>query len=268
VNGNRTNLGLQNPTAAVIHDAANGNGGFGSLIYNSGANDQLRMVGQIRRDFYQVPFSPIDPNTQGQYLHDVNREADSFLTFSWLHTLNPGLVTSVSPFYHFNRANYESSPMDLPSSATEKRSSSYAGGQASVSWVQKANNLRAGLYSFAQQDHQSFGLIYNDKSAPSLNPPDVERPLGSLVAAYFEDQIKPTSWLTLNGGVRQTHFSGGVVENTASPNIGVSVRLPKLNWIVHGFYGHFYQAPPLVTASGPLLQFCDRAESWFRSPSR
>jgi hypothetical protein len=255
LNGNRTNLGLQTPTAAVIHDAANGNGGFGSLIYNTGANDQLRMVGQVRRDFYQVPFSPNDPNTQGQYLHDVNREADSFLTFSWLHTLNPGLVTTVSPFYHFNRANYESSPLDLPSSATEKRSSSYAGGQASLSWVRRRNNLRAGVYGFAQQDHQSFGLIYNDQSAPSLNPPDAERPAGSLTAVYFEDQIKPTSWLTLNGGIRQTHFSGAAVEDAASPNVGVSVRLPKLNWIVRGFYGHFYQAPPLLTASGPLLQF-------------
>jgi hypothetical protein len=246
VNGNRTNLGLQNPTSAVIHDAANGNGVFGSLIYNAGASDQLRMVGQTRRDFYQVP---------GQDLHDVNREADSFLTFSWLHTLNPGLVTTVSPFYHYNRANYESSPLDLPSSATERRSSSYAGGQASLSWVQKANNLRAGVYTFAQRDNQTFGLVYNDQSAPSLNPPDVERPSGSLAAAYFEDQIKPTSWLTLNAGLRQTHFSGAVVENAASPNAGLSARLPKLHWIVRGFYGHFYQAPPLLTASGPLLQF-------------
>jgi len=28
-----------------------------------------------------------------------------------------------------------------------------------------------------------------------------------------------------------------------------------VNWIVRGFYGHFYQAPPLLTASGPLLDF-------------
>jgi hypothetical protein len=255
VNGTRTNLGLQNPTTAVVHDAANGNGGFGSLIYNAGTKDQLRIVGQIRRDFYQVPFNPNDPNTQGQYLRDVNREADSFLTFSWLHTLNPGLVATISPFYHYNRANYESSPLDLPSSATEKRSSNYAGGQASLSWVQKANNLRAGIYSFAQRDNQSFGLIYNDHSAPSLDPPDVERPSGSVAAVYIEDQIKPTSWLTLNGGIRQTHFSGALVENAASPSLGLSVRLPKVHWIVHGFYGHFYQAPPLLTASGPLLQF-------------
>jgi len=255
VSGNRTNLGLQTPTSAVIRDAANGIGGFTSLIYNADSQDQLRLVAQIRHDSYQVPFDPNDPNTQGTFLHDVNRETDSFVTFSWVRTFSPGLMLTVSPFYHFNRADYESSPADLPSSATEKRSSKYEGGQAVISWVKDRNNLRAGIYGFAQQDNQLFGLIFNDNSAPNLNPPDVETPVGSLVAVYAEDQLKATSWLTLNAGLRQTHFSGGVVENATSPRVGASVRIPKLNWVFRGFYGHFYQAPPLITASGPLLQF-------------
>lgn len=255
VSGNRTNLGLQTPTSAVIHDAGNGFGGFTSLIYNADSQDQLRLVAQIRRDYYQVPFDPNDPNTQGTFLHDVNRETDSFVTFSWVRTFSPGLMLTVSPFYHFNRADYESSPSDLPSSATEKRSSKYEGGQAVLSWVKDRNNLRAGIYGFAQQDDQLFGLIFNDNSSPNLNPPDVENPVGSLVAVYAEDQLKATSWLTLNAGLRQTHFSGGVVENATSPRVGASVRIPKLNWVFRGFYGHFYQAPPLLTASGPLLQF-------------
>jgi outer membrane receptor protein involved in Fe transport len=255
VSGNRTNLGLQTPTSAVIHDAANGVGGFTSLIYNADSQDQLRLVAQIRRDYYQVPFDPNDPNTQGTFLHDVNRETDSFVTFSWVRTFSPGLMLTVSPFYHFNRADYESSPADLPSSATEKRSSNYEGGQAVISWVKDRNNLRAGIYGFAQQDNQLFGLIFNDNSAPNLSPPDVETPVGSLVAVYAEDQLKATSWLTLNAGLRQTHFSGGVTENATSPRVGASVRIPKLNWVFRGFYGHFYQAPPLLTVSGPLLQF-------------
>jgi outer membrane cobalamin receptor len=254
VSGNRTNLGLQTPTSAVIHDAGNGFGGFTSLIYNADSQDQLRLVAQIRRDSYQVPFDPNDPNTQGAFLHDVNRETDSFVTFSWVRTFSPGVMLTVSPFYHFNRADYESSPSDLPSSATEKRSSKYEGGQVTMSWVKDRNNLRAGIYGFAQQDNQLFGLIFNDNSAPNLNPPDVETPVGSLVAVYAEDQLKATSWLTLNAGLRQTHFSGGVVENATSPRVGASVRIPKLNWVFRGFYGHFYQAPPLITASGPLLQ--------------
>jgi outer membrane cobalamin receptor len=256
VSGNRTNLGLQTPTSAVIHDAANGFGGFTSLIYNADSQGQLRLVAQIRRDFYQVPFDPNDPNAQGTFLHDVNRETDSFVTFSWVRTFSPGLMLTVSPFYHFNRAYYESIPSDLPSSTTEKRSSNYEGGQATVSWVKDRNNLRVGFYGFAQQDNQLFGLIFNDDSgSQNLDPPEVEKPVGSLVAVYAEDQLKATSWLTLNAGVRQTHFSGGVVENQTSPRVGASLRIPKLNWVFRGFYGHFYQAPPLLTPSGPLLQF-------------
>src|SRR5467141_4816877 len=106
---NRTNLGLETPTSAVIHDAANGQSGFGSLIYNLGSQDQLRLVTSVRRDFYQVPFDPNNPeNEPGDFFRDVNRESDAFVAFSWVHTFNTGLLTTISPFYHFNRADFES----------------------------------------------------------------------------------------------------------------------------------------------------------------
>jgi len=262
LNGNRTNLGLQTPTSAVIHDAANGFGGFTSLMYNLNSQNQLRLVAQTRRDFYQVPFDPNDPDTQDQFLQDANREKDSFVTLSWVRTLSSGLVFTVSPFYHYNGANYESSPLDLPSSTTQNRSSNYEGGQATVTWVENRNNLRAGLYAFAQQDSQLFSLIFNcptpptaacpETSASNLTPTKVN-PIGSLTALYVEDEFRANSWLTVSAGLRQTHFSGNVVENATSPRVGASLRIPKLNWVFRGFYGRFYQAPPLLTLSGPLL---------------
>ncbi|HET8923349.1 MAG TPA: TonB-dependent receptor [Candidatus Acidoferrum sp.] len=273
LNGNRTNLGLQPPTAAVIHDAANGFGGFTSFIYNADSQNQLRLVAQSRRDFYQVPFDPNDPNIPpGQFLHDANRENDSFVAFSWVRTFNPGLMLTVSPFFHHNSANYDSVPQDLPSSATEHRSSNYSGGQATLSWVEKRNSLRVGLYGFAQQDHQSFGLICNDPAACNSFS-EIDNPSGGLVAVHGEDQLKATSWLTLNAGFRQTHFDGGkpqanstsaaVIENATSPRVGASVRIPKLNWVFRGFYGHFYQAPPLLSLSGPVLQAATNQNSTF-----
>jgi outer membrane receptor protein involved in Fe transport len=259
--GSRTNLGLETPTSVVLHDAANGFGGFASLIYNAGAHDQLRLIAQSRRDFYQIPFDPHDPNTVGQFLHDSNRETDSFAAFSWVHTFNRGLLLTVSPFFHHNRANYESSIQDIPSSATERRSSDYAGGQASVSWIENRNSFRAGLYGFAQQDHQSFQLACHDASCSSLSEMDI--PSGSQVAIYVDDQFKLNSWLTLDGGLRQTHFSGGLTENSSSPRVGASLRIPKMNWTFRGFYGHFYQAPPLITLAGPVLQAINGQNSTF-----
>jgi outer membrane cobalamin receptor len=252
LSGNRTNLGLQTPTSALIHDAANGYGGFVSLIYNADPQDQLRFVAQARRDFYQVPFDANNPLLDpGTMLRDVNRENDSFAAFSWVRTFSPGLVLTVSPFFHYNSADYASDPNDFHSAATQNRSSKYEGGQATISWVKGRNNARLGLYSFAQQDAQFFHVVYNDGS-PKVSPLS-QNPDGSLMAAYAEDQFKVTSRLTLSGGLRQTHFSGGVVENATSPRAGASLRIPRLNWVFRGFYGHFYQAPPLGTLSGPAL---------------
>jgi outer membrane receptor protein involved in Fe transport len=257
LSGNRTDLGLQTPTSKVIHDQANGYGGFTSLTYNVDSQDQLRFVAQARRDFYQVPFDPQDPNpvTAGTYLKDANRETDSYALLSWVRTFSPGLVLTVSPFFHHNTANYQSSPFDLRNSATENRTSNYEGGQATLQWIEKRNNLRVGLFGFAQQDDQLFGLICNQPvDCADINPPVTSHPNGNLIAAYAEDQFKITSWLSVNAGVRQTHFSGDIVENVISPRVGGSLRIPKINWVFRAFYGHFYQAPPLVTVSGPLLQ--------------
>jgi len=258
VNGNRSDLGLQTPTSAVIHDQANGYGGFSSMTYNVDAQNQLRLVAQLRQDFYQIPITP------GQVQSDSNKERDGFVLFSWVRTFSPGLVLTVSPFYHYNNVSYESKPFDQPSSATETLSSNYEGGQANLSWIAKRNNLRAGVYGFAEQATQLFGLLCNEpESCNNVNPPVTTSPAGGLAAAYVEDQIKLTSWFSVNGGIRQTHYSAEVVENASSPRVGASLRIPKLNWVFRAFYGHFYQAPPLSTISGPLLDVANNQNLGF-----
>ena len=88
------------------------------------------------------------------------------------------------------------------------------------------------------------------------NPPLADRvqEWGNVEAIFLEDQFKATSWLTLNGGVRLTHFGSGISENAVDPRIGAAIRIPKLGWVLRGFYGRYYQAPPLLTVSGPLLE--------------
>src|SRR6267154_303820 len=163
--GSRTNLGLETPTSAVIHDAASGYSGFGSLMYNIGSKDQLRLVSSARRDFYQVPFDPGNPgNAPGEVLRDANRESDAFAAFSWVHTFNAGLLLTVSPFYHFNRADFESNAADFPTATTDNHSSKYGGGQGTLAYVKGRNNARAGIYGFGQQDNELLGVIFNDSS--------------------------------------------------------------------------------------------------------
>ena len=265
VNANRSNLGLQTPVPQVVHDAENGYGGFGSLIFNVDPSNQLRLVTSLRKDYYQIPYDPfpydiennlVNGQLTGQYpsldLRDGQHEGDAFVNFSWVHTFNSKTLVTVSPFYHYNQANYDSLPSDLPSATTDHRTSAYAGGQASFSANVAGNNLQVGLYSFYQRDNQLFG--FNDGSPSSFT--DREHPSGSLAAFFLDDKFKPVPWLTLSAGIRPTHFSGGVAENAISPRFGAAVNVPRLHWTLRAFYGHYYQAPPLITVSGPLLAFC------------
>ena len=259
LSGNRSNLGLETPISQVFHDAENGIGGFGSLIYNASPKDQLRFVASLRRDYYQIPYDP-NPNdaensqfnTSG--LRDNQQEADALTIFSWVHTFNADAVLTVSPFYHYNSANYTSSPSDTPIATTDYRASNYGGGQATVLFALPKNNVQAGVYTFAQHDNQTFGLIFNDGSG---NAPvhDVEPVNGALEAVFLEDKFTVAPWLTLTAGVRYTHFSANITENATDPRVGAALRVPRLKWILHAYYGRFYQAPPLASIAGPLLEF-------------
>ena len=268
VNANRSDLGIQTPVPQVVHDAENGYGGFGSLIYNVDPSNQLRLVGSTRRDYYQIPYDPFPNDIENaplagngfmaQYpsigLRDGDHESDALANFSWVHTFNTKLLLTVSPFFHYNAADYASSASDFPVATTQNRGSTYGGGQVSFSANLPMNTLQAGVYSFYQRDNELFGVAFNDGSG---NAPfaDREQPTGSLAAFFVDDKFKPASWLTLTAGMRPTHFSGGVSESAISPRFGIAVNVPHLNWTFRAFYGHYYQAPPLITASGPLLEF-------------
>ena len=76
---------------------------------------------------------------------------------------------------------------------------------------------------------------------------------GGLASVFVNDKFKVTSWLTLIAGLRQTHFTADIVENATDPRFGGAVKVPYLNWVFRAFYGYYYQAPPLVTATGALL---------------
>jgi hypothetical protein len=248
LSGNRSDLGLATPTSPVIHDRADGFGGFGSLIYNRTPKDQFRLVAAARRDDYQIPNSPDD---QERGVRDRDQERDALVNFSWVHAARPGLLLTVAPFYHFNRANYIGGPADPELSSLDKLDTQYGGAQVSLSGMSRRHNARVGVYSYGEHDSRVFGLTATDGAALALK--QQVSPSGGLVAAFLEDQFKINQWLTISGGVRLSHFQGAVSENAADPRIGAAVRVPHLNWVLRGFYGRFYQAPPLSTVSGPLL---------------
>jgi outer membrane receptor for ferrienterochelin and colicin len=255
VNGNRSDLGIETPVAQIIHDSEYGYGGFATLIFDAAPDDQLRAVLSARRDNYNIPNSP------GDLLDDVQRETDAFAILSWAHTLSADAVLTTALFAHYNEANLDAAPNDVPISTTDQRSSTYVGGQETLRLHFSQNDVQFGVLGFGQRDTDVFNVLFNDGS----NAPFYQKatPSGALEAAYIEDTLKATSWLSLTAGVRQTHFAGGVVENATSPRLAATVQLPGINWILRGFWGKFYQAPPLTTLSGPLLEFAQNSDLGF-----
>jgi hypothetical protein len=252
INANRSEYGLETPVRQVLHDQSNGFGGFASLIFNANPKDQFRFVTALRRDFFQVPNNQA---AQDAGIRDVERERDAFINFSWVRTINTKLLLTVSPFYHYNRAAFIGGPNDTPVIARDERSSQYGGTQVVLSALTRQHNARAGLYGFWQRDSAFFSLRGDDGNGNPVDLQQRENPHGNLSAFFVEDQYKPVSWLTLSGGLRYTRFHGSLTESATSPRAGVAVRIPRVNIVLHGFYGRFYQAPPLSTISGPLLQF-------------
>jgi TonB dependent receptor/Carboxypeptidase regulatory-like domain/TonB-dependent Receptor Plug Domain len=263
LNGNRSNYGLQTPISQVFHDAENGYGGFTSLIFNPDPKNQFRVVASLRQDYYQIPIDP-DPNSTGNQileeagespsygLRDAEREPDGYVIFSWVHTFSPNTLLTVSPFYHYNAADYQGGPNDYPVISTVDQRANYAGMQAVFNESFWKNDFQAGIYGFFQHQYNYFNNQFTDGSENF--PPSSIAVNGGVAAQFFDDKFKVTSLLTLIVGLRQTEFrSSSISENATDPRFGGAFRIPRLNWVFRGFYGHYYQAPPLVTATGALL---------------
>ena len=279
LNGNRSQYGLQTPIGQVVNDASNGVGGFASFIFNPDPKNQYRLVTQLRRDYYQIPIDP-DPNSSGNQIllgagvspsngqHDAEREPDGYVAFSWVHTFNPNALITVSPFYHYNGADYLGGPNDPAEITDVTQTAQYLGAQIALNSTFWRNDVQAGVYGFYQRQYNYFsnaGFLFEGVQFPTIQPSSIGAN-GGVAAEFINDKFKVTSWLTLMAGVRVTEFSSGaptsavtqsVSETDADPRFGVAIRIPRLNWVFRGFYGYYYQAPPLSTATSPLqnLQF-------------
>ena len=265
--GSRSNYGLATPVASVYHDATNSESGFVSLIRNQTPKDQLRLNGQYRQDYFDVPYDPSSTDyecTSGYYcssgLRDAQSERDSFVIANWVHTFSPKALLSFAPFYHLNQSNYNSLPTDLPVSTTWHQTSNYVGGQADGHLDLGPNSFSAGIYSFYQQENDLFGVQVNDGSAPS-EPNQPASAGAALFEFYLSDHLRLGQYITLLGGERFSFFDGGYNEAATYPRIGATVEIPRLHWVLRGFYGHFFQPAPLLTISQSVLNYASNLSS-------
>jgi outer membrane receptor protein involved in Fe transport len=249
VDGSRSELGLGTPVSQVIHDQDSGVGGFLSLLFNPSAKDQLRWIASLREDHYQIPN---DPDAQAAGVRDIDLEKDDLVGFQWAHSFTDGVTFTLSPYFHYNNAQYLGGPQDTPFILRDNTRSNYLGARSVLEAQNARNSARAGVEVWGQHDNTFFGLTSNPGTGV-LNQREVQ--WANSDALFLEDQYKATSWFTLDLGIRLTHYTGLVNENAASPRIGGGIRIPRLNWSLHGYYAYYYQPPPLDSLAGPALQF-------------
>jgi hypothetical protein len=268
--GNRSDYGLSPPTGVTVHDAANGYGGFLSLIDNRTPKDQLRLVTQLRTDFFEIPYDPNPKSLENQEydsygLRDAQHELDGLVAFTWAHSFSASGAGSgllqISPFYHYNSADYAPKLTDYPVATTSNRASNYGGLQTSVGGEIAGNTLQAGLYSFGQRDNDTFGSVFNDGSYSNFSINDAAA--GGVVEEFFSDNYKAAPWLTMIAGIRGAQFRSSIADNAVDPRFGVALEVPKLHWVFRAFYGRFYQPPPLLTASGPIVGYANSENTAF-----
>jgi outer membrane receptor protein involved in Fe transport len=249
VDGSRSQLGLAPPVSQVIHDQNSGVGAFFSFFYNPSAKDQLRWIVSLREDHYQIPNGQDD---QAAGIRDLDLERDYLAGFHWTHSFSDGVTFTLSPYFHYNSAQYVGGPNDNPFVLNDNSRSNYFGARSVFQAQKKKHSARAGIEAWGQHDNTFFGLTANPGGSV-LN--QAERHWANSTAVFFEDQYKVNAWLTLDLGIRLTHYSGLLNENAADPRLGAAIRIPRLNWTLHGYYAYYYQPPPLDSLAGPALDF-------------
>jgi hypothetical protein len=265
--GSRSNYGLATPVPQILHDATNSGSGFVSILRNQTPRDQIRLDAQYRQDFFQVPYDP-NPNDweqASQYyesygLRDGQTERDSFVIANWVHTFSPKVLASFAPFYHLNQANYDSPSTDFPVATTWHQQSNYVGGQGDTRIEVGPNTFSSGVYTFYQAENDLFGVTVNDGTGAS-QPNTPANAGAALFEYYIDDHLRLGQYVTLLGGERCSIYHGGFNETAIYPRIGATIEIPRLHWVLRGFYGHFFQPAPLETISSSVLNYASNLPS-------
>jgi hypothetical protein len=269
--GSRSNYGLATPVTSIFHDSTNSQSAFVSLIRNQTPVDQIRLNAQYRQDYFQIPFDPslMDWEAVSNYynsygLRDGQTERDSFVIANWVRTLSPKALFSVAPFYHLNQANYDSPASDSPVATTWHQGSNYVGGQGDVRADAGPNNFSGGIYAFYQRESDLFGVESKGECLTSIPPSPCNTPASASAAlfeGYLSDHLHLGQNITLLGGMRFSNYHAGLNESAAYPRIGATVEIPRIHWVLRGFYGHFFQPAPLLTVSQSVLNYAGQQQS-------
>ena len=137
----------------------------GHLVAGGLLPDPLRSGSQLNRK------SAVGGGGVPSYgLRDGEHERDGYVAFSWVHTFNPNTLLTVSPFYHYNSADYQGGANDYPVISTTNQAANYGGLQATLdaNVLEKRSSSRSVRIRLSTNTTSS---ITNSRTAVKTSPP-------------------------------------------------------------------------------------------------
>ncbi len=254
----RTNRGIDSPTFDPIHDSSNQSNQFLRTITNVGPRDTLAFSASNNDATFQIPINtqagnPNDPLTVPPGTNDVQHEYDNFLNLVYTNNAaNGNAYTQIATWYRYDRVRYLGDiANDLAGGLdglNQDRHSNFEGIRLTHFHVFGANAVKAGIdeavENFSGNEHISyFNTDANgNPSGPQQNFFDNSAQRGSQLGAYIEDKWTPTTYLSVQGGLRYDHSTGYTSGAQLSPRIEINGQIDPQD-ILHAYYGRLYAAP-------------------------
>ena len=89
---------------------------------------------------------------------------------------------------------------------------------------------------------------------------------GGLEEIFISDRFKPTSWLTLIAGFRQSHFTADLSrENAVDPRVGIAVQIPRLELGLPRVLGPLLSGSAALDRHWPVARFGEQPECRVRA---
>ena len=226
---------------------------FGQIEWTATDTDRISAGWGVGRAEFDVPNND-DQEDAGQ--DQRQRVGQAFVSATWQRTWRASIVTQ-SAFYHRRAdATLDGSPQDTPLEAHADRTLSRTGVLFAVTKQQQAHLIKAGLEWQRLSLDEVFGFAITDaeeaKEAGFRDEALVfdgdnpfafaggERPM--LFAAYVQDTWRPSSTVTISGGVRFDRSRQLLPRTQWSPRAGLAYRVDAQT-LLRGSVSRYFQPP-------------------------
>ncbi|HSY51218.1 MAG TPA: TonB-dependent receptor [Thermoanaerobaculia bacterium] len=286
-----TNRFLDPPEFQALHDRGNEENFFDRMDFKFSAADAIQANFGYTRSWFQTPntldnvFHLGQTDASGNQLPPTDQRAQ-IQTFNiyptWTRVVSDKSLFTLGSWLRHDQFNYypSSNPLaDLSGvqaeSVAQDRHLTNAGGQASYSFINGAQNFKIGaeLQHTLLYENDRLGIVDNNL-LPSLTdgngnpcfdgktavaspctdllPYDLTRGGGfftflghadiKLATVYAQDQINAGNWV-FNLGLRGDFYRGLSVANEAEPRLGVAYNIQKTNTLLRASYARSMETP-------------------------